>query len=182
MFVFNIKLNKNILFKALIIILIILSLLVLCASVYKIFTKANSTVTVNDTISAPSVVNISSSNYTNILNVVYNNLDNYVGQNISFCGYVYRVFDFEDNQFVLARDMVVNSSEKPLVVGFLCSCKTASSFATGTWVEISGVISKGDYHGEIPIIEITSIKETSKPEDEYVYPPDNTYIPTSILF
>jgi len=44
-------------------------------------------------------------NYTNILKAVHENLDTYIGQKISYIGYVYRVSDIEDNQFILARDM-----------------------------------------------------------------------------
>lgn len=182
MFIFNLKINKNFIFKLTISILIILSLIVLCASIYKIFINANSTITVNDTITIPDITNITAKNYTNILNLVYNNLDNYVGQKISFCGYVYRVYDFNDNQFVLARDMIVNSNTQSLVVGFLCECNNATNFKDGTWIEISGKIKKGNYHGEIPIINIESIKTTTKPNDAFVYPPDSSYIPTSFLF
>lgn len=182
MFVFNIKLNKNIIFKTIIIFLIILTLIVLCFSIYKIFSNANSTVTVNDTITAPEIANISTENYTNVLKTVYDDLDTYIGQNISFCGYVYRVYDFKSNQFVLARDMVVSSDSQSLVVGFLCEYDDAINFSNGSWVEISGKIKKGNYHGEIPVIDIQSIKTVDEPENYFVSPPDNTYIPTSILF
>lgn len=104
-----------------------------------------------------------------------------LGQKISFSGYVYRVYDFSDNQFVLARDMVVSSNFQTLVVGFLCSYEKAKDFKDGTWVEISGRITKGYYHGDIPIIEIENIQEIAKPQDILVYPPDDYYIPTSSL-
>ena len=44
-------------------------------------------------------------NYTNVLKEVHENLDTYVGQKICYTGYVYRVADLPENQFVLARDM-----------------------------------------------------------------------------
>ena len=66
-----------------------------------------------------------------------------------------------------------------VVVGFLCYLNGAEKYEDGSWVEIEGVISKGEYHGEIPIIKITNIKEVNTPSDEYVYPPDENYIPTS---
>ncbi len=116
------------------------------------------------------------------MKTVYDNLDNYVGQQIEFSGYVYRVYDFNNNQFVLARDMVIDSQNNTLVVGFLCNYDNASHFNDNSWIEIKGTITKGDYHGEIPLIEITSIKQINKPKDELVYPPDKAYIPTSILF
>ena len=55
----------------------------------------------------------------------------------------------------------------------------AEKYKDGCWVEIEGTITKGEYHGEIPVIEIERIKETKTPNDEYVYPPDESYVPTS---
>ena len=63
-----------------------------------------------------------------------------------------------------------------------CYYKNAKNFSDGTWVNISGEITKGDYHGTIPVIEIKDIKQCEKPKDEFVNPPDDTYIPTSALF
>lgn len=65
--------------------------------------------------------------------------------------------------------------------GFLCSSSEAKNFKDGSWVEITGTITKGYYHGDIPVIEIESINEISKPKDPLVYPPDDHYIPTSSL-
>lgn len=127
------------------------------------------------------VYQITSNNYTNILKAVYDDLDTYVGQKISFSGYVYRVYDFKDNEFVLARDMVVNSNFQTLVVGFMCSYDNAKDFKDNSWVELTGKITKGYYHGDIPVIKVESIKETSKPSDSTVYPPEDFYIPTSSL-
>lgn len=41
---------------------------------------------------------------------------------------------------------------------------------------------KGDYHGDMPIVKITNINKTNKPNDEYVYPPDESYIPTAGIY
>ena len=64
----------------------------------------------------------------------------------------------------------------------LCNSKNAQEFSDGTWVEITGKITKGDYHGDIPVIDVEEMKFCVKPQDEYVYPPDDMYIPTSALF
>lgn len=77
--------------------------------------------------------------------------------------------------------MIVSSDFQTVVVGFLCSYNNAKEFKDGTWVQITGKIAKGYYHGDIPVIEIENIKNTDKPKDELVYPPDNLYIPTSTL-
>ena len=75
--------------------------------------------------------------------------------------------------------MVISSDFQTVVVGFLCEYNKAKEFSDNSWVEITGEIIKGDYHGDMPIIKITEIKNTNKPNDELVYPPDDSYIPTS---
>lgn len=101
------------------------------------------------------------------------------GTKIKFSGYIYRTYDFSENQFVLARDMIISSDHQTLIVGFLCDSPNIKTLQDHTWVEITGEITKGDYHGEIPIVKILELKEIEKPTDEYVYPPDDTYIPTN---
>lgn len=178
MFVCNLKLTHKLVFKILFVFIFICVLFVAGISIYKVFNYEG----VNDSIPSPKIVNISSDNYTNILKTVHDNIDEYIGQKISFTGYVYRVYDFSETQFVLARNMIVSSDNQSVVVGFLCNYKDASNFSDNTWVNITGKITKGDYHGDIPVIEITEMKACNKPTDEYVYPPDDTFIPTSALF
>ena len=52
-------------------------------------------------------------------------------------------------------------------------------FENDTWINVTGEIVKGNYHGDMPIIKITNIEHTEKPSEEYVYPPDDSYIPTA---
>jgi len=115
------------------------------------------------------------------LKSVHDNPDEYIGQKIKFSGYVYRIIDFTEKEFVLARNMVVSSDFQTVVVGFLCNYDKAKDFEDGTWIEITGTITKGAYHGEMPIVDIENIQKTEKPSDENVYPPDDDYIPTSSL-
>ncbi len=178
MFICNFKVNKKLIYKLLFSILFLLAIIIAFFAIYKVFNYEG----IDDSIPVPDISVIDSKNYTNVLKSVHDNLDSYVGQQISFVGYVYRVYDFSDSQFVLARDMLIDSNKQTLVVGFLCNYKNASSFTDGTWVNITGKITKGNYHGDIPIIEITNMESCDKPTDLYVSPPDDTYIPTSALF
>lgn len=179
MFVYNLKVNGNAIFRTIIISIIIVSLIIFSISIYNFYYKSK--FVLNDSLPLNSVASIETSEYTNILKQVYDDLDTYVGQSINFTGYVYKLYDFEDTKFVLARDMVINSDSQSVVVGFLCSYDKARDLKEGTWVNVTGEIIKGYYHNEIPVIEINKIEETTKPEEEYVYPPDNTYIPTSVI-
>lgn len=179
MFICNVKLNSKSMLKASFIIFSIIVVIFFLISLYKIF---STTMKVRDNINAPDIAYIQADNYTNILKSVYENLDTYIGQRICFSGYIYRNIDFSSNQFVLARDMVMENTPNKLIVGFLCSCKEAEKYEDGIWIEIVGEITKGNYHGEIPLLKITQIKRIDKPVDEFTYPPDATYIPTGIIY
>ena len=176
MFVYNVKINGSKVFKIFFAVVIILIICILGVVLFRIFSganKASSCMPQND------VSEIPAKNYTNVLKTVHENIDNYVGMKIRFTGYIYRVSDLNDNQFVLARDMIISSNSQFLVVGFLCEYKNAKDYPDDTWVTVTGEIQKGDYHGDIPILMITDISERQKPSEEYVYPPDESYIPTS---
>lgn len=75
--------------------------------------------------------------------------------------------------------MIINSNSQTVVVGFLCELDNAKDFSDDTWVNVSGEIIKGNYHGDMPIIKVTSIDCVDRPSEEYVYPPDESYIPTA---
>lgn len=179
MFVYNIKFNLKSIAKVVLLIMAILIVIFFFFSTYKIIKKS---IDVKKQMQAPKIAYIQSKDYTNILKSVYENLDTYIGQKICFSGYIYKNLDFKANQFVLARDMTTSEINKTLVVGFLCESNDLKKFNEGDWVEIIGEITKGNYHGNIPIIKIKEIKKTSMPKDNLVNPPDNTYIPTSIIY
>ena len=177
MFVYNIKINGSKTFKAFFTCMIIFLIIIMCIVIFKVFSGA---IISKDNTCLPNnkVSKLTSSNYTNVLKSVHDNIDAYVGVKINFTGYVYRVLDLKENQFVLARDMIISSDYQSVIVGFLCECDNAKDFADDSWVEITGEITKGDYHGDMPIVKVTDIKNTTRPNDEYVYPPDESYIPT----
>ncbi len=175
MFVYNVKIRSGKIFKILFALMFIVIIAITSLAIYKTFFSSKTNINMND------VYEIPVTNYTNILKAVHDDMNNYIGQKISFSGYIYRVYDLKDNEFILARDMVVDSKHQTLVVGFLCNSENAKNFDNGTWVSIVGEIKKGYYHGDIPIIEISSIEKITKPKDEYVYPPDDYYIPTTSL-
>ena len=185
MFLYNLKLNGNRLVKFLFIIMLLIILIIFSVSIYNIFLKkeTNSELKLTDTIKSDKVFEITPENYTNILQAVTENLDSYIGCKVHFTGYVYRLIDFEKNEFVLARDMIVNeNTSQSLVVGFLCTYDTAYEFKDNTWVDITGTIIKGDYYGDIAQIQVETMFECSEPEDKFVFVPDSSYVPTCNMF
>ena len=178
MFVYNFKVNGKNLFKCFFIITMILIVIIVGIVTFKIFYGASHDKNKSSCLPQSNVSTISSANYTNVLKAVHDNIDSYVGLKINFVGYVYRVSDLKENQFVLARDMIISSNRQYVVVGFLAEYENAKDFENNTWVNVTGEITKGDYHGDMPIVKVTEMKETSAPNEEYVYPPDESYIPT----
>lgn len=178
MFIYNFKINGSKIYKYFLFIIIGLLLIISCIIFINLFKGAkeenNSSCIKNDSVSS-----ISPKNYTNVLKSVHENIENYIDLKIRFSGYVYRVSDLNENQFILARDMIISSDLKTLVVGFLCEYNNIKEYDNNTWIEITGIIKKGQYHGDMPIIMVQEIKRIDKPKEEYVYPPDENYIPTN---
>ena len=180
MFIYNFRINGKLLVKILLIIVATAVTIYFAVSAYKIY---NNSFKVKNELYEPDVMNLTASNYTNVLKSIHEDIDSYIGKKIHFTGYVYRLIDFKETQFVLARDMIISSDMQTLVVGFLCDCKKAKKFENNSWVEITGEITKGEYHGDIPVIKIKDIKQIEKPQNDiYVNPPDDTYVPTSAMF
>lgn len=179
MFIYNFKVDGNKLGKIFLGILFVIVLIITAVVCYRIL--GNNFFKTNDTIKVNEVQELSVTNYTNVLKAVHENVDNYVGQKIKFSGYVYRMIDFNQKQFVLGRDMVISSDFQTVVVGFLCEFENAIQYEDNCWIEIEGEIIKGNYHGDMPIIQIQEIKKIEKPSDEYVYPPDDSYVTTSTV-
>ena len=173
MFIYNLKMNK----KALCIGFIAISLLIITCiilySIYLILIKKNSDCNSNQN----EIVDLNETKYTNILKAANEDINSYVDSKVRITGYVYRLIDFDETQFVIARDMKLRKSPHSLVVGFLCESQEASKYSDGTWIEIVGKIKKGRFNSELAVLDVISIKETTKPVNLYVNPPDDTYIP-----
>lgn len=180
MFIYNLKIDGNKLGKIFLGILLGIIIIITAIVVYRIL--GNNFFKTNDDTNSVKVQELTVSNYTNVLKTVHDNIDDYVGMRVSFSGYIHRMVDFKENQFVLARDMVISSDLQTVIVGFLCECDDIKQYADKTWIQIEGEIIKGDYHGDMPILKITKIQKIDKPSDEYVYPPDATFVPTSAIF
>ena len=170
MFIFNMKIKGNKITKIALFICFILVIFLLVFSVFSIYKKANNENKEID--NNEKIYEISSADYTNFLKDAHDNIDSYLNKKVKLVGYVYRMTDFTDNQFVISRTMILNSANSGVVVGILAECENAKDFLDNEWVEITGTITKGNYKGEMPIIKVDSINKCDLPDDEYVYPPN----------
>lgn len=184
MFIFNVKVNKKEIFKYLLIIMVLLCIALTIAASINIFKdKKDFEILVEDCMPKDEIARLTDENYTNILKEVHENLDTYIGQQISYTGYVYRVPNLQKNEFILARDMRLNKeTDQTVVVGFLCNLEDAENYENYSWVNITGTIEKGYYFGDIPCIRITTIEKTKKPEKSIVPEPNDKFVQTSVIY
>ncbi len=183
MFIYNLKVNRTGILKTIIICFSIIVLGLIAIVILSLIKNANVEKNyIDDQIPSSEVATLTPENYTNILKAVHNDLNTYIGQKISFTGYVYRVNGMEENQFVLARDMDIGNHQT-VVVGFLCCSEKAKEFETYAWITISGEITKGNFKNtEMPIIHVTSIEKANQPENNTVPMPDDSFVPTAVIY
>lgn len=103
-----------------------------------------------------NTIYITDENYPTILEDAHTNIDNYINKILIVEGYIYRREDFNQNNFVIAKDMYISPIES-VVIGFLCNAPSLSKFENGTNAKIKGKIKKGYFNDmEYPIL--SSIK------------------------
>jgi len=175
MFIYNLKLSKKTLKLFFICISAIIISLIMIYSIYIIFFKTSNPCELKQN----DIIDLNETNYTNFLKSANEDISSYIDLTVRVTGYVYRLIDFNKSQFVVARDMRFRENPHSIIVGFLCEYKDAPNFSDGTWVEVVGKIKKGRFYDELAVLDIISIKETNQPENIFVNPPDNTYIPTT---
>lgn len=169
MFVCNLKVNKKKFMKMFKIIIMILAIIIMCFSVYKILYSIKK---VKESNSIRNI-EVTSDNYTNFLKDCHENIDKYVGDNITITGYVYRLPDFDKNQFVVARTMLFDNNNQAVIVGILCNSDSIKDFDDYDWITVEGTIEKCNYKGDMPIIKVNKIAKSSTPEKEFVQTPSD---------
>jgi uncharacterized repeat protein (TIGR03943 family) len=158
MFVVNFKLD----FKKILLVCFILALLV---------------VTIIEFGTTPQTSNVSSKtgnydyiftdeNFTKNLKDIHNNIDSNIGKTVKISGFVFKMPDFKENYFVCGRNTISNNEDT--IAGFLCEYKDSPKLIENEWVEITGVIIKGEYNETMPVIKVGNIKKITAPSNIFV--------------
>lgn len=173
MFIYNMKFKKNKndnkkIEKIFIIIISILAIAIIIICGMNLFKAPikNETASLN-------TITLNAENYTDFLKDCHEDLQKFIGTSINMTGYVYRMPDFNKDQFVLSRTMILPSTNQGVVVGILCESGEIYNYKDGDWISVSGIIKTGNYHGEMPTVSITNLTKVTAPDDEFVYPPSD---------
>ena len=185
MFVLNLKFDIKKLIKIIIALCIIITLslfVFFTYNTYRKITEKSEFTTITDFIPSSEIAKINPDNYTNILRLVHKDVDTFIGQKISFTGYVYRVTNFPDNRFILARDMRLTENQS-VIVGFLSEYDKISEFNDYDWIDITATIDKTTYNNEtVPLLKIDSVTKTTEPKNSAVPKPDDDFVETAVIY
>lgn len=105
-------------------------------------------------------------NFTKTLKDIHTNIDANIGKTVKITGFVFKMPDFKENYFVCGRNTISNNEDT--IAGFLCEYKNANKLIENEWVEITGVIIKGEYNETMPVIKIGNIKKITAPANTFV--------------
>ncbi|MEG2311047.1 MAG: hypothetical protein RSB76_03565 [Clostridia bacterium] len=157
MFVVNFKLNyKKILFICVVVALLVATILEF---------GFNKTSSVNAKLEKLDYV-LTDENFTEVLKTVHDNIDMNLDKSIKMSGFVFKMPDFKDGYFVCGRNTIVDNADT--VAGFLCNHPDFAKLVDNEWIEVTGIISKGEYNGTMPIIKVGNIKKINSPANTFV--------------
>lgn len=105
-------------------------------------------------------------NFTSTLKTIHESIDENLGKTVKISGFVFKMPDFKDGYFVCGRNTVIENENN--VAGFLCNYTDSSKLVDNEWVEITGVIIKGEYNGVMPIIKVGNINKITAPANTFV--------------
>ena len=105
-------------------------------------------------------------NYTKMLKDIHTNIDSNIGKTVKINGFVFKMPDFKENYFVCGRNTISNNEDT--IAGFLCEYKDANKLLENEWVEITGIIIKGEYNQTMPVIKVGNIKKITAPANSFV--------------
>lgn len=115
--------------------------------------------------------------FLDIVDEAYMDMENGIGKSIELSGFVFKDNSFENNQFVVARMLMVCCAADAEVVGLLCEWEDGKTLKSDEWVKVTGVIDMTKmlniYSGEeeeIPVIRADSVEYIDPPLTKYVYP------------
>lgn len=159
MFIVNFKLD----FKKILFVCFLLSLIIITIVEFGINSDTANVASKND---GKYDYIFTEENFTKNLKDIHTNIDSNIGKTVKISGFVFKMPDFKENYFVCGRNTISNNEDT--IAGFLCDYKNATNLLDNEWIEITGVITKGEYNETIPILKVGNIKKITAPANTFV--------------
>ncbi|MDD2505614.1 MAG: TIGR03943 family protein [Bacilli bacterium] len=114
-------------------------------------------------------IEINNSNYVSILMDISDNLDNYVGDEISIDGFIYRDSTMKSTEFVIGRLYISCCTADAQLLGYLCNYTDSSNIKDNEWYNVKAKIDTTIQDGmKLPYFKVEKVTKINKPENEYV--------------
>ncbi|MEG3310431.1 TIGR03943 family putative permease subunit [Streptococcus sp. SS-4456] len=119
---------------------------------------------------AQDEIEVTSDNYMEVMEAIYDYPNEFAGKTIEMIGFVYNDPDKTDQQF-LFRFGIIHCIADSGVYGLL-STGASQTFPNNSWVKASGKIKISYHHSlkqSLPTLELEQTEEIQQPENPYVY-------------
>ena len=116
------------------------------------------------------VISVTTENYMEVMEVLYDYPDEFAGKRLEFTGFVYNDPSDKNSQF-LFRFGIIHCIADSGVYG-LATTGSDQTFKDNTWVKVTGTITVDYYQNlkqSLPILNLTEVKEVGQPDNPYVY-------------
>ncbi|GGF24757.1 TIGR03943 family protein [Halobacillus andaensis] len=110
--------------------------------------------------------------YIGTISLLEEQVDEYVGKQVTMKGFVFREDGFPDDRMVVGRFGISCCVADGGIYGLLIqgNGEDFNQYKNDTWVEITGTVKKVEHNNwELPMIEPTDIKTIDVPKEPYVY-------------
>lgn len=116
------------------------------------------------------IMTISDKYFVNMVDDLYINLDDFIGQKVRLQGFAIRMQGFNPNQLVVSRLMMSCCAADSSAVGLMIEGEGVSNFKDDDWLEAEGVIDSTEYEGDtIPVIRLVQVKAIEPLKTKFVY-------------
>ena len=116
------------------------------------------------------VIQVTTENYMEVMEVIYDYPDQFAGKTIELTGFVYNDPNNKDSQF-LFRFGIIHCIADSGVYGLLTT-GAPQHFENNTWIHAKGTLSI-EYHKQLkqslPVLHITDCQTITQPDNPYVY-------------
>ena len=116
------------------------------------------------------VIQVTTENYMEVMEVIYDYPDQFAGKTIELTGFVYNDPNNKDSQF-LFRFGIIHCIADSGVYGLLTT-GAPQHFENNTWIHAKGTLSI-EYHKQLkqslPVLHISDCQTITKPDNPYVY-------------
>lgn len=117
---------------------------------------------------------VNDNNFVKWTDEISDNMVKYADKKIVLTGFVFKADGFKDNEFVPARLEMTCCAADLEPIGLLSNYDKAKDLKQDTWIIVTGKIKLIEYYGvKTPVIIVESVKNTTKPKINYVYPFQN---------